>query len=167
MNNVVESLVKEASSNPVSNAMFHVFALRKRARNRVNLNSLYLRMTKEGFTYSRSEYIPGLKLLVSLGLCDQDVNHRGRFIGIKNIKVTLQSIGAAACNKNTDIANFKQRNKFQTMMPKPEILKQSIKQNSLELSLDLTIDNNVIHLPLPKSLTSEQISLLINKLKQG
>jgi hypothetical protein len=64
MNLIREQLKKEAESNPASNAAFHVFALRKRARNVVVLTSLYNKMKKEGFKYEKSQYI-SLNLILS------------------------------------------------------------------------------------------------------
>lgn len=92
---IIEKLRMEAAQNPAFNAIAHIFALRERTRAQVTIKTLANTMLKEGFSFSMEDYENILKFLHALGLGTIDVNHKGRVRGLKNIKVTLQSIGLA------------------------------------------------------------------------
>jgi hypothetical protein len=120
-------------------------------------------MKKEGFNYYRSEYLPVIKLLADLGFGTLDVDSKGKIRGVKNIKVTLQSIGAAACKQNTFIKGFSPRNKFTTVSPirnEP----QAVKAMPTAVSLEFNINGKILHIPVPKDLTGEEIAQIVKKL---
>lgn len=159
-------LVKEAESNPASNAVFHVFALRKRARNSVTLTSLFNKMKKEGFDYAKSDYTPVLKLLASIGLGELDVGPKGNVRGLKNIKVTLQSIGNAACKQNKLMYNFRPRKKFAVIeVPAPvETITPRVNNN---VNIELCLNGKMIHIPVPREFTVQDIAKLVEMLKSA
>lgn len=158
---IVETLKKEANNNPVVNAVFHVFALRKRARSTVNVTSLYYAMKKEGFNYEPKEYIPVLNLLANLGFGQIELDRKGKVKGLKNVKATLQSIGQAACGSASKLEITKQRAKFVKLPPAIEVIKENKKT---ELNLQLNINGKPIHISVPNNFTKDEIVLLLDKL---
>lgn len=165
---VVQMLVKEAEANPASSAVFHVFALRKRARNSINLLSLTNKMKKEGFTnYDKTDYVSVIRLLATLGLGELDTDAKGRVRGIKKIRVTLQSIGAAACKQSAAMEGFSVRNKFYKIPskveePKPVEMKE--KPSKIGLNLEFNVNGRILRIPVPKDIIGQDLAELVNKL---
>lgn len=168
-NTKIELLIKEAETNPASNDVFHVMAARKRARNSINLSSLTNKMRKEGFDYAKKDYLPSIKLLAQLGFGELDLDKRGKIIGLKNIKVTLQSVGAAACRQGNHFSGFVPRNKFGTLVPKPEVVKPVPQDKKVEtdkgtLSLPVGINNKIVMIKVSRNISGEDMATLIDKL---
>lgn len=117
----IEKLKQAAKINPVANAVFHVFASRERARNQVTVASLAKRMAAEGFNYPAAEYPPVLELLASLGFGHLVKNKAGQAVALKDVKVTLQSIGLAACGQAPKLQGFQPRRRFGKLrsVPRP------------------------------------------------
>lgn len=110
---VIKTLQDKRSQDPVMDAVLHTFASRQRARNIVTLAALYQRMKEEGFKYDEAEYARVLKMLGELGLGKVDFDSKGRIRSLKDIKVTLQSIGLAAVGQSTTMDQAHRRNRFQ------------------------------------------------------
>ncbi len=110
---LIETLKTETSKDPVTSAVLHVFAARERARAQVTIPALVARMKEEGFLYAPGEYGKVLKLLASLGVGRLDTDSSGKVRALKDVKVTLQSIGMAALGQATVIEPISTRNKFQ------------------------------------------------------
>lgn len=124
---VVEILKKEADKDTVFKDVAHVFAQRKRARRQVTVTSLAARMAKEGFDYSKSEYARVLKRLSDLGLGSLQQDARGRIKALKDIKISLQSIGAAAVGSSKNLVNRTDRIKFNHLsLPEAEAIAKGI-----------------------------------------
>lgn len=167
---VVSQLVSEAKANPASNAVFHVFGLRQRTRPSVSLVSLYHKMRKEGFSYTKEEYLPVLRLLATSGFGDLDVTSHGRVKGLKNIKTTLQSIGQMACGQKVTAEKFKPRRKFVNIMQKPAALKHfEVKNNPsyFDINLEVNLNGKVLHIPVPKELDANDLQSLLSRLRSA
>lgn len=164
-NEIIQALQSEAKANPASNAVFHVFAIRKRARNTVTLTALYNRMRREQFNYSKQEYLPVIKKLVSLGLGTGVYNKRSRLIGVKDLETTLQSIGVAACgDTNADLGKFKPRNKFSKVIHKNQIPALAALRTAF-LNIEVAVNDKKIQIPIPKDLSTEDLAALLNRLQ--
>lgn len=169
---VIEALQKEAKENPVSNAVFHVWALRKRTRNVVVLQSLYNKMKKEGFNYSKAEYAPTLQLVAVLGFGTLHKDAKGRIRGLKDIKTTLQSIGTVACGDKT--VPFKVphvRHRFVNIVPHKiqthAVVVKNEASKKCQVNLEVAINGKAVYIPVPKDFTTEEIASLINRLQSA
>jgi hypothetical protein len=163
----LEEIIEEAKRNPASNAVLHAFAVRKRTRATIMLASLYNAMKKEGFNYPRSEYIPVIKSLAKAGVGSLILDKKGKVRGLKDIKVTLQSLGAAVANTpGVELRPFKERNRFLKIAPKPEVLKNIQENKKAELNLELILSNHkAIKIPIPSDLEPKELVDFITKLK--
>lgn len=108
----ISALRTEAARNPVAQDVFVMFASRARTRQTVNLVALERRMEVEGFKHTRAEYQAVLKFLANLGFGKLDLGSRGRIKGLKEVKVTVQSIGAIACGQGLEIKQLSPRVRF-------------------------------------------------------
>lgn len=158
---VIETLRNEVKTNPVSSDVLHLFALRKRARNTVTLSSLYQRMLKEGYKYQKSDYVHIIRVLAKTGFGKLDIDAKGRVKGLKDISVTLQSIGAIACGKADSPNRLKHKNKFTTLVNKPNVLKQ---HNLHEMLLKFPVNNKIIEIRLPEDVTTKDLIDIINRM---
>lgn len=123
---IVSALRKEAITNPVFNAVAHVFALRERARQQVTMAALRLRMGQEGFNHTKEDYSKVLKFLASLGFGTLEHDRSNNITALKNIRMTLQSIGLAAVGtKNEKLEAFNPQFDYQKLtLPKATVLPQ-------------------------------------------
>lgn len=96
---VIQALQAQATKSPAFNAMCHVFAMRERTRQQVTIANLVMTMTKEGFKFTKQDYLEELKFLASIGIGNLAWNARNKITMLKNIKVTLQSIGMSGLAK--------------------------------------------------------------------
>lgn len=104
---IIELLRKGAQTNPAFAAVCKVFSERERARQQVTVHSLSARMLKSGYQFSKKDYINVLKYLSNLGIGALDVNPSTNEVrGLKNIKITLQSIGEVAMATSTNFEKF-------------------------------------------------------------
>lgn len=167
---IVDSLKKEATVNPVANAVFHVFATRERARSVLTLQALQRRMKREQFTYPVSKYAELLKLMSSLGLGKLDIDPKGRIRSLKEIKASLQSIGMAACTDSKELKSNKQRARFITMPVRPP--KQSPIQAVAEyikkdIGVVAYINGKALTFQIPKELDPKDVMDLIQLFRDG
>lgn len=156
---IVEKLVQETETNPIANAVFHVFALRRRNRSTLTITSLYYKMKQEGFDYPKTDYIPIMELLASLGFGELTTSRSGAVTGLKNIKIALQSIGAVACRQKLSLEGFNRRPKFERISNRQISIKKP-----QQVNLELVINGKYLHIPVPKEFDSEEITTLIKKL---
>lgn len=166
-NEVIQVLKKEAETNPVANAVFHVFAIRRRARNSITIIGLTQKMKVEGFDFDTQKYADILRLLASLGFGKLDIDSKGKVRALKEIKTTLQSIGKVACGDKESLRNFKVRNKFIDMPVRKNQDPDSPKEvhtlglRTTQMNLALSINGKIVTIPVPKNLTTNEIALLI------
>lgn len=157
-NEAINILRQEAKRNPAANSFFHVCALRKRARSNINIRSLAVKMQKEGFNYTMDQYREIIKLLSDLGFGKLDVDSKGRITGIKDIKVSLQSLGQSACGQESQLKSFSKRNKFSmvgSVKPKQEPTVET------EIDVSIKMRGKAVKIQIPKDLTAEEIAAII------
>ncbi len=169
----IDSLKKEAAGNPVASAVFHMFAARERARQTVTVGALDQRMKSEGFEFDREEYVKILKLLANMGLGKIEVNSKGRVTALKDVKMTLQSIGMAAIGEKMNLAALKQRNRFSQLEGRAESLAETanvIKPRDgsagagFPVSITVVVNGKPVNLRVPKEFNQKDIADLVVKL---
>src|SRR6185369_6536291 len=104
---VVEELKKEAETHPASKAALMVFCLRKRPRTTLTLIGLEHKMQREGFTYNKSEFLPLLTAMNSVGIGEFTKDSKGKIVGLEGINVTFKSLGEAVFDDKKQIETFK------------------------------------------------------------
>lgn len=164
MNEIADKLIKECETNPISSAVFHVLALRQRARGTVALTALYYRMKKEGFNYNRTDYVPFLQFLAALNLGSLVLDRKGNVTGLKDVKITLQSIGSIACKQKVQPRTFKSRPIFRPLRATVLTTVPVHQDEETTLTLEFHMNGKSLQIPIPKDLTPDEISLLINRL---
>jgi hypothetical protein len=170
---IIESLQKKAKENKVFYDFLHVCSVRDRARCVVTLSGLSQRMKKEGYAYPDTEYAPVLKFLADLGLGRLEKNGYGRVKALRDVKMTLQSIGEAGIGKSKTLKAFKQRNKFMKLFegpsevvakPKQEERRQIPTQVILpQAKLIVSINGKPVTIQVPSNLTEQEIAALIGR----
>lgn len=111
---------QEVETNKVANDVFHMFALRQRARKTITMRSLLLRMRSEGFEYTPEQYAQVLKFLASMGIGKLDQDYKGSVRGLKDISVTLQSLGKAAF-ENASPSQLRIRHRYKALPIAPPL----------------------------------------------
>lgn len=109
---LIEKLQAEAKKSEVAKDLFLAWTVRQRARQVVGLAPLYKRMTADGFTYTWDEYGSVLKFLASVGIGRLDLDPKGKLRGLKDIKLSLQSVGRAAIDGSLSVEALKRRATF-------------------------------------------------------
>lgn len=166
----IEKLKQEVSANPAANAVLHVFTLRKRARSRIATSVLAKTMTKEGFSFSPAQYAEVLKLLANTGFGNLELGPKGKIRALKDIKVTLKSLGEAVCApKPVSLTHFRSRNKFQTVnIPKvltPAPPKESYPTPGLKIVLALN-EGRHLDISIPDDMTPGEIAFLLKRFQR-
>jgi hypothetical protein len=162
---MVRGLQEEATKDSAFRDVCHVFAQRERARSQVTIASLSQTMVEEGFKYNRDDYGRVLRKLGGLGVGSLEKNKKGRVIALKDIKVTLQSIGAAALKQKEKLENFKMRNNYRTLTAVAEMIKP--KENPLAgpggfpVSITVVINGKPVNFRVPKELNETEIADLV------
>lgn len=105
---IIESL-KSSANDDTARAIYGLFLERERARGTVRVVNLKRSFKAIKIEYREDKVTSCLKLLAQLGLGTLEVSPRGKVKGIKNIPVTLQSIGEAALNGTMFLTRFKSR----------------------------------------------------------
>ncbi len=86
----------EAEINPAFAAVCLAWSMRERTRRQVMLSTLVVAMAAEGYNFAKEEYAKVLEFMASVGLGRLERDSKGRIRGLKDITVTLQSIGLAS-----------------------------------------------------------------------
>lgn len=128
---IIESLRKEAETNQVFNAICHIFAVRERARQQVTLSTLTVTVAREGYKFSKEDLQKALKFLADKGLGKLEKDAKGRIVALKNIAVTLQSIGKVALDKKETLEAFSPAFKFDRLMDKKEFQTETKQQEPI------------------------------------
>lgn len=164
---IVDSLRAEASRNPAFNAVAHVFALRERTRGQVTVKALAWTMKKEGFTFPIEAYENIIRVLASLRLGTLDTTTKGKVRGLKNVTVTLQSIGLAAVSRSASLSKFKIKTAF-TSLPAtstPVVAPTPVKmpEATYKASIKVTFDGEDIVFDLPDGIGAKELGLFLSK----
>lgn len=164
-NEMIEQLKQEAKANKVSNAVFHVLAMRRRARHNITLNGLQQRMKAEGFDYKPADYIPAIRLLAKLGFGQLDVDSLGKIRGLKDIKTTLQSIGVAAVGNAADLANYRRRLKFQPLTQEQAKVVADYSVVPAAVGIKVEVNGKSLDITIPGNFSSKEIVGLLDKIR--
>lgn len=159
---MIDVLKIEADKNPATKAALQIFCLRKRPRSTLTLAGLEHKMKKAGYMYSKRDYEPLLRILEFVGVGTLDL-YNGRIKGLKNIKVTFQSIGKSVFGDQINVESRKQRNKFTDLKSGRTVPKPS----SLALNLDLIVNGKHVIIPLPQDLNNQELIDLIGWIKRA
>ncbi len=175
--NIVGVLRQHVSINPVFSAVMHKFALRQRARSQVTLHSLVQTMHNEGFEHSREEYIEVLKILGKLGLGKLEYSKTNRLTALKDVTITLQSIGMAAVSKSDKLSKVHFANKFKKLkteaLPAPEperhitppVRQDDVRAVNIRYPAQLTVrfsKDEVETFNLPGGLSPKEVGLMLS-----
>lgn len=158
-NGLVDKLRIRANESKVFNVLCHVFALRERTRGQITIQSLSSKMKKEGFNFTKDEYRNELRFLASIGIGTLETSRRGTITALKNIKITLQSIGQAAVDSKNKIkpANF------QTVYNKISLTKTPPKPKPLggKPTLTLAINGTRMTVEVPETINPADLFTLL------
>lgn len=169
----VQTLRDRVAVDKIAKDVFHVMSIRERARNVITLGGLQQRMKKEGYNYEVGDYADVLKLMASLDFGTLMTDSKGRTIGLKDIKITLQSIGSAAIGQSDDLVGWKPRNKYvpidtaapEDIAPAPRARPSEIETKAYSISITALIHGTPVNIPIPNELTEKEIASLIVRLR--
>ncbi len=174
---VSNRLRDEAARNPVFSAVAHAFALRQRARQQITMARLKVAMASEGYEFTRVQLEQVLKFLASQNLGTLDYGPKGRVRALKNIKVTLQSIGLAAVAGKQSFERLRVPSKFIKLPETKEVSTADVfatpapppthkvppftpadkhKSRQYQAAMTVTVDGEEIRFDIPKKVTMEQ-----------
>lgn len=164
---IIESLRTEAGTNKLAAAVFHLFAMRERSRRRITIRSLSLKMKAEGFIYNKQEYTPLFQFLSRLDLGSLERNRRGGIKALRDIPVTLKSIGLAAVGKSNGLIQF--RSKAKQAKPqaafRPGLTVRP--PSNTDIKIMVTINERPWYLDVPKDYTEQDIAKIISLLNKN
>lgn len=166
----IMNLKKEANDDAIFNNVLHVFAQRERARREVTVSTLTHTMKKAGYEYSPQQVIPVLEKLSKLGFGRLEKDIRGRVRALRDIQVTLQSLGTVASQEKAEIKPFRPRNSFgklseETQEPRtPSPVIEAAKAKTA-LILTVMINDKPVNIQVPKGLSASEIAALVVKLR--
>lgn len=173
MYNMVENLRKEAKNNPVFHTICKLFAARERARQQVTLSNLRLTTAKEGFNFTKQQHEQVLKFLASVGVGKLDIDTKGELRALKDIRFTLQSIGAAAIAKSEGLDKFKMQAQFNSL-PTKDTQEKKYSTARAPLKADVSgryaaalvvrIDGQSVQFELPKGVTTKELGEILSTL---
>lgn len=162
---LTKKLRAEVANSEAFKAVCHVFSQRERARSQVTIGALTLRMEHAGFHFKRSQYEEVLKSLASLGLGKLDAKGN-KVKALRDIRVTLQSIGQVAVGSQDTLDTFNRRNSFVALqVPKTQAKAPPKSDPKYPIAIVATIQGEQVSFPLSFSLTGAQICVLIQNLQ--
>lgn len=170
-NQAIETLKTQADSSPAVNAVLHAWAVRKRARNTVTLRALVQKMREEGFKYDAGDYALALKAMADAGFGRLETDRKGRVKALKDIRVKLQSIGAAVVAGTGGVKPFRQKPRYQEVKAPArrrktvELPEQKEEQRVTPLYITVEINGKPVIFPVPAELTPEDIGYLVTRLR--
>jgi hypothetical protein len=187
---MVAFLKKESLTNDCLRSVLVVFCTRVRPRRTLTVKGLSYKMSNEGFSYSQKEYESVIGALAYAGFGQPDLVGT-KVVGLRDIKMTFQSLGDVVYNNGSKLRDFKSRNKFNKVSdflsteseeivlnrtdytefvevgkPKPSTGLR-IESKSFEMSLELMINGKPVRVQVPNNLTSDEVSELVTRLKTG
>ena len=168
---IVPALRTEVQTRPIFGDVMALFASRQRARHQVTVRALYYRMAKEGFTYPKHAYATVLERLAALGVGELARDSRGKIRSLKNVRVTLQSLGNAVLQGDNTLRVYKKRNRYQKLpatvtplrRPTPVLPSIATKPPVLGLTrITLAINDKSIGVDLPSNLTTAELAAFLS-----
>lgn len=161
---LVERLKSEVIENKAFNDVFTMFSKRERTRDKVNLYSLIRRMELEGYKHDTNDYADILKKMADLGLGELELNKKGQIKSLKNIKITLQSLGNAAIGKGTQqLETFSQKNSYQKLTVDASVVSKAATgaMAGYPVSITVVINGKPVNFRVPKELNENEIADLV------
>lgn len=179
---MVQQLRDEAKRNQAFKDVCHMLAIRKRTRGRLTVTRLKQAMEEEGFNYSRSQYENILSFLGKLGLGVLSTSKRGKAKSLSNIKIKVQSIGAAALGQSPTLNLKREINRYEdivslsenvhdkqfvetaTKAPEMPRIERKAKPNDVRkvsraypVFLTMLLDGKLVNIPGPSNITNENV----------
>lgn len=168
-NEVTDKLRSEANKDPVFSAVAHVFAMRERARQQVTVRNLAFTMHKEGFKFNKEQLQRVLKFLAGLHLGRLETTSKGEITALKDIRITLQSIGLAAVAKQDSLERLKTHNSFSRLPNTPASSKDEApsippKPHAKTPTLVVKMNGDSLTFDLPKNVTMKDLMALVARM---
>lgn len=179
---VLDQLREKTKADPILNATMHMLALRKRPRHNLTLDGLYYRMKREGFDHPKKEYLRVLQLLGDLGLAKIITDFKGEPQQARDFRLSLPLIGAAACGSNVPLSKMGKlisQNRTPMVTQNTPELDPAVSQTppirepraprpyqtpGSRLILTMLVNDKPVNIPIPKTLTPDELSTLIAEL---
>lgn len=178
---LIARLQEEATESQCFNATMMVFSMRERARQQVTIESLMARMKSEGFVFSKKDYQEVLKKLSKFGFGTLAYDASNEISALKNINITLQSIGDAVLKQGAQLKTWKPAVDFKPLTTdKPHaISKAPIKKaadvpikawkapetkaepTKYEATVMVKINGKTLNFDLPYGITPNQLTQLL------
>lgn len=165
--------LKEAAKDKVNNDIFHMLAMRKRARGVITVNGLSQRMKREGFKYSVEQYKAFLKLLGDAGLGTVVQDRYGDPRAVKDVKIKLQSIGFVALGgKTVPLKSWEPRAKYKPMheqasLPKgQDVIVPPTEPLQTNARLLVSVQGVPVEIKFPPNLDLQEIAEILARLNQ-
>lgn len=167
--------LKEAASKSIPFAhTMALFAKRERTRQQVTLSRLKALMIKEGLQYSGQQLMGVLDTLSKLGFGTLYKDSKGHITALKNIKITLQSIGQVALGEqNAKFQKFSEKTDFKEIqsdskpIETPIVQKAFDKQRKYPATVNVVIDGKSLAIEIPGGVTMASLIDLIDKAKMS
>lgn len=173
LNQAVEILREESTKDPVLDAVLHMFATRRRARSNLAVSVLERKMKREKFTFNKTQYTGVIKRLSELGLGTLVKDHNGVTRGIKDVKVTFNSLAEAVYGKGVVLKAMRRRNRYIKAMPpaapQPQrhafVPTAGTDLSASNVRLVFLVGGQEVMIPIPDASTPEEIGYLIKCMK--
>lgn len=162
----VALLRQEAQGNPAFKTICQVFTQRQRTRNQVMMGTLQATLEKQGFTHPKEKLSSALAFLANLGFGRLERNSKGNVTGLKDIRITLQSIGRAALSESNDLEVAIPKQLYKPLVndgtgpKKNKIIIREPERFSIALTA-VNKDGKTISFPLPMKLTAKELGTLV------
>lgn len=165
---IVAKLQEEAKRNEVFSAICYVFALRHRARQQVTVGTLRLKMAQEGYNFSKTQCQQVLRFLSSLGIGYLEFDQATKeLVALKNIKLTLQSIGLAAIGNTGNLVRFNPLTEFlelpvkTAVQPAPAPPKPKV-TDAFDAALTVNVEGRLMTFDISNGLSAKELIKLIS-----
>ena len=158
---MIARLKERVATDETAKDVCFVWATRVRNRSNASTVGLVQRMGKEGFKHSADDYNAFLKFLASIGVGRLSRMSKGR-LKLKNISLTLQSIGAVASGAEVNLQTFDQAQKAEETIKK--VWKAPEAKSAMNLAFDIG-GGRLIYIAIPKDLKPNEVAELIAKLQ--
>lgn len=169
----IEVLKQSVKSNAAHNAVLHMWALRQRARFQVTLAALKQKMKAEGFDFPDAEYAALLRIMAQLGLGTIVADKRGKVTALKDIRITLQSLGQAVIGNSAKLESYRQRTSY-IELPKPvdksgTETPPTVKLTAFETPVIVTfiVNGKPVNVSFPKEANAEDIGTVVERFQRA
>lgn len=165
--------LREAAKDSVFHAVATQLSQRSRARDHITVYALTREMQQEGFKYEEAQIAEVLETLSEIGIGTLKHSAEGFIEALVDIRVALKSVGEAAL-RGTSLKDFQKRQRHNTksapqraQASRPTPPKDTGPWLADEASMVLTvkIGGRPINIPVPRELSSDQVSELVGKFR--